>query len=428
MKKLTHERGARRPCSPPSPALSAEKSPSGSTRPASRRSTRSRRRTRTSRSTWSYDGNAGGSGRSRRKIALIDQAGEGWPDVVFSTQNNDAAWASKETNGEQAFAAPLNKGFLDQEFLDGFTARRARPASPIDGTVYGLRNDLAPVGVLVQPDAARPVRLRRSRPRGRSTRRSATSSPPSTRATSSARSATRSWHLRLLLGRPGADLPGSTATRSQSDIDDANSSAITAMLDDMLANGTLAQDSVFSAEFVAKYADKLVAMPGPAWYTGAIFQNPAASTPARSDRRRAAALLGGRRHGDRQRRRRRLVRLEPLEEPRGGQDVPRVRHQRRRSTRSSTVGLPGLRRRRPRSGSTSRPRAATSPATSRPRCRRPPGRSGTAGAIPSFSPETAWAKVVIPGLAAGKTIAELLAPSGSRRSKNEAQVNGYTVE
>ena len=40
----------------------------------------------------------------------------------------------------------------------------------------------------------------------------------------------------------------------------------------MLANGTLVQDSFFSAEFAAKYADKLVGVPGPVWYTGAIFQ------------------------------------------------------------------------------------------------------------------------------------------------------------
>src|SRR3954454_25119488 len=44
-----------------------------------------------------YDGSSGGSGSFQSKITLMDQAGEGWPDVVFSTQQNDAIWASKQT-------------------------------------------------------------------------------------------------------------------------------------------------------------------------------------------------------------------------------------------------------------------------------------------------------------------------------------------
>jgi len=39
---------------------------------------------------------------------------------------------------------PLNKGFLDQAFLDGYIPGALDPVT-IDGTVYGLRNDLAPV-------------------------------------------------------------------------------------------------------------------------------------------------------------------------------------------------------------------------------------------------------------------------------------------
>src|SRR4051812_33851327 len=52
----------------------------------------------------SYDGSANGSNSFRTKMQLFDRAGNGWPDVVFSTQNNDAAWASQKNNGKQAFA------------------------------------------------------------------------------------------------------------------------------------------------------------------------------------------------------------------------------------------------------------------------------------------------------------------------------------
>ena len=88
------------------------------------------------------DGSSGASGTFQTKIGLADQAGEGWPDVVFSTQNNDAAWTSKETNGVQAFAQVLNDGFLDQGFLDGFTPGALDPVT-IDGKVYGLRSSPA---------------------------------------------------------------------------------------------------------------------------------------------------------------------------------------------------------------------------------------------------------------------------------------------
>jgi multiple sugar transport system substrate-binding protein len=46
--------------------------------------------------------------------------------------------------------------------------------------------------------------------------------------------------------------------------------------------------------------------------------------------------------------------------------------------------------------------------------------------FPNFSAETAWSKVIVPGLAAGKTIAEL-AEDWQTEMQNEAQVVGYTV-
>src|SRR5437762_10701324 len=56
-----------------------------------------------------YDGSANGSNSFKTKMGLYDRSGNGWPDVVFSTQNNDASWASQKTGGKQAFAAVLNQ-------------------------------------------------------------------------------------------------------------------------------------------------------------------------------------------------------------------------------------------------------------------------------------------------------------------------------
>jgi len=91
-----------------------------------------------------YDGNSGGTNSFQTKIALDDAAGEGWPDVVWSGQVNDASWAAKEQNGVQAFAAPLDEGVTDKGWLDGYTAHAEDPVT-VDGHIYGARDNLAPV-------------------------------------------------------------------------------------------------------------------------------------------------------------------------------------------------------------------------------------------------------------------------------------------
>jgi multiple sugar transport system substrate-binding protein len=47
--------------------------------------------------------------------------------------------------------------------------------------------------------------------------------------------------------------------------------------------------------------------------------------------------------------------------------------------------------------------------------------------FPNFSQETAYAKIIVPGLAEGKTIASLSA-DWQKEMENEAQVVGYTVK
>ena len=112
-----------------------------------------------------YDGNAGGSDSFQTKISLFDQAGEGWPDVVWSTQVNDASWAAKENNGVQAFAAALDQGVLDQDWLDGYTAGALDPVT-VDGHVYGVRDNLAPVVFWYNKALLRRVRIRHPRDLG----------------------------------------------------------------------------------------------------------------------------------------------------------------------------------------------------------------------------------------------------------------------
>ena len=77
-----------------------------------------------------YDGDANGSNTLQTKVSLYDRTGSGWPDVVFSAENNEIAWAQPA-----GFTAPLNKGLIP-----GFSAEQLllRGAGPVHGGRHGV--------------------------------------------------------------------------------------------------------------------------------------------------------------------------------------------------------------------------------------------------------------------------------------------------
>ncbi len=368
------------------------------------------------------DGSSGASGTFQTKIGLADQAGEGWPDVVFSTQNNDAAWAAKETNGVQAFAAPLNKGMLDQAFLDGFTPGALDPVT-IDGTVYGLRNDLAPVlfwynkALLDQFGYEAPKTWEDYQALGDKLAKD---------------------HPGYFLGSIGDSFEGPyiyywsgeapvfqvNGDAFTSNASDPNAVKVTALIDHMLANGSLTQDSVFGSAFVAK-ADHLVAIPGPAWYSGALFQNPggvnakpgtwSAAPPLYwANGNKVTGNVGGgvwyaSSHTTNPEAVKTFLEFVVSNEKTAG-----------------TGGLPAYK-------AAADKWLAAQASSGFYVGDFPAAISAAAGSVwngwgyPNFSPETAWAKIIIPGLAAGKTMADLSA-DWQKEMQNEAQVVGYTVK
>ncbi|WP_236683748.1 ABC transporter substrate-binding protein [Demequina flava] len=219
-----------------------------------------------------YDGNAGGSDTFRTKIASFDQSGEGWPDVVFSSQTNDTSWAGTELNGNQAYAAVLNEGLMDQEYLDGFTEGALDPMT-VDGKVYGVRNDLAPVVTYYDQTLMDEFGYE---------------VPTTWEEYLELGERLAEEHPGYILGSVGDSFVGTfvyyfgaqapifqvEGNTFTSDFSDDYSVRMTELIDTLVDNGTLVDESVFSAEFLEQYAGKIVAMPGPAWYTGALFENP----------------------------------------------------------------------------------------------------------------------------------------------------------
>jgi len=368
------------------------------------------------------DGSASGSATFQTKIALADQAGEGWPDVVFSTQNNDASWAAKETNGVQAFAAPLNKGLLEKSFLDGFTAGALAPVT-VDGTVYALRNDLAPVlywynqKLMDEFGYDVPTTWEEYQELGESL---------------------AADHPGYFLGSVGDSFVGPyvyywagaapiftvDGQNFSSDVHDPNAERVTSMLDTMVGNGSLIQDSVFSADFVAE-SSKLVGIPGPAWYAGALFQNPD-SINATAGQWGAAAPLS-------------WAGEDKVTGNVGGGTWFASSHSQNLAAVKTfleyivsdpeTAGTGGL----PAYDAAAKTWIADQASSGFFAGDFESSVSTAASSVwngwgfPNFSAETSYSKVVVPALAAGKTIADV-ADDWQKEMENEAQVVGYTIK
>jgi multiple sugar transport system substrate-binding protein len=219
-----------------------------------------------------YDGAANGSNSFRTKMQLFDRAGKGWPDVVFSTQNNDAAWASQNSGGKQAFAAVLNKGLVSDDTLSKFTQGSLNPCT-VDGQVYCLRNDLAQAvlwynkKLMDQFGYAVPTTWEEYQALGEKV---AKEHPGYIIGT-----AGDAWTPEVFLWASKCqanDVTGPKSVTVKTDTTECKRAA--SMLDTLRGNGTVPVVSVFTPEFVKKYSGKVLMMPGPAWYAGAIFNNP----------------------------------------------------------------------------------------------------------------------------------------------------------
>lgn len=367
------------------------------------------------------DGSASGSATFQTKIGLADQAGEGWPDVVFSTQNNDASWASVGANGAQPFAAPLNKGYFEDDFLNGFTKGALDPVT-VDGTVYGLRNDLAPVLFWYNKQLLDQFGY---------------DIPKTWEEYQALGDKLAADHPGYFLGSVGDSFVGPMVyywsgaapiftldgNTFSSNLSDPNSVRVTDLIDHMVANGSLVQDSVFGADFVTK-SPQLVGMPGPAWYAGALFQN-ADSVNAQPGQWGAADPLywegddkvtgnvgGGTWFASSHSKNLDAVKTfmeyivsDPATAGTGGLPAYDAAATTWLDTQSKSGFFDG-----------DFTEAVSTAAAS----------VWSGWAYPNFSAETGYSKVVIPALAAGKTVADV-ADEWQKEIENEAQVVGYTI-
>jgi ABC-type glycerol-3-phosphate transport system substrate-binding protein len=219
-----------------------------------------------------YDGDANGSNYLRTKVSLFNRTRHGWPDVVFSSQNNEAAWAV-----QSGFTAPLDKGLIAKSALAKWATGANAPCT-VDGTVYCLRNDLAQTVLWYNAHLLKkwgyqvPTTWEQYEALGKKV---ATEHPGY--LVGSAGDAFTP-EIYLWASKCGANRITGPKTVTVHTTE-ANCTRMASLLDTLVKNRTLSLSSVFSSDFSKNAADKILLLPGPSWYGGALFKE-AFKTPA----------------------------------------------------------------------------------------------------------------------------------------------------
>jgi ABC-type glycerol-3-phosphate transport system substrate-binding protein len=214
-----------------------------------------------------YDGDANGSNTLQTKVDLYNRTGSGWPDVVFSAVNSDASWAQPA-----GFTAPLSKGLISNSVLSQFSAGALGPCT-LNGTVYCLRNDLAPVVLWYDAPLMKQWGYQ----------------VPTTWAQyEQIGEDVAAHHPGYLVGAVGdAFAPEIYMWASQCQANDItslravtvnvttpNCTRMASLLDTLLKDKSMSPLSAFSSAFNKKEKGKVLMMPSPVWFDGSVFDTP----------------------------------------------------------------------------------------------------------------------------------------------------------
>ncbi|MFD8082440.1 ABC transporter substrate-binding protein [Kitasatospora sp. NPDC059722] len=213
-----------------------------------------------------YDGDANGSNYLQTKVQLFNRTGKGWPDVVFSSQNNEATWAV-----DAGFAAPLDKGLVPADTLSGF-AKGANDVCTVNGTVYCLRNDLSQAvlwynaPLMQQFGYTVPKTWEEYQQLGEKV----AAEHPGYLVGDAGDSFTP--EIYLWASKCGANhITGPKAVSVNTTGE--NCTRMATLMDGLIKNKSMSISGVFSTDFAKNEADKVLLMPGPAWFGGAVFKD-----------------------------------------------------------------------------------------------------------------------------------------------------------
>jgi ABC-type glycerol-3-phosphate transport system substrate-binding protein len=211
-----------------------------------------------------YDGDANGANTLQTKVDLYDRTGSGWPDVVFSAENNETSWAEPA-----GFAAPLNKGLIPSSVLSGFASGTLNPCT-INGTVYCLRNDVAPV--VLWYDAPLMKQFGYSVPTTWAQYQQIGEEVARQHPGYIVGAAGDTFAPEIFMWASQCQANDVTAIRSVTvNVTTTNCSRMASLLDTLLADKSMSNLSAFSSAFDKAEKGKVLMLPGPAWFAGSVF-------------------------------------------------------------------------------------------------------------------------------------------------------------
>jgi len=214
-----------------------------------------------------YDGDGNGATTLQTKIQLWNRTGSGWPDVIFSEQANDPVWMAQKPFD---FAAPL-KDLIPDSVLSQWPAPSTAQCT-INGTLYCVQDNLAQVVLWVNKKLMDQFGY---------------TVPTTWQQWAALGQKVAAEHPGYIVGNVGDSyshwiyLWGNQCPLEQLRGDkllinsvDSHCTRVAQLVDPLIKNGTTPPLSVFTPDFAQKYGgadDKVLLMPGPAWYSQALF-------------------------------------------------------------------------------------------------------------------------------------------------------------
>jgi ABC-type glycerol-3-phosphate transport system substrate-binding protein len=213
-----------------------------------------------------YDGDANGSNTLQTKVDLFDRTGSGWPDVVFSAENNEVSWAQPA-----GFAAPLNKGLIPSSTLSQFSPGALDPCT-VNGTVYCLRNDLAPTMLWYNAPLMKQwgYQVPTTWPQYEQIGEEVAKQHPGYIVGA----AGDSFTPEIFMWASQCQANGITGIRAVTvNVTSANCTRMASLLDTLLADKSMSKLSAFSSAFDKQEKGKVLMVPAPVWFAGAVFDS-----------------------------------------------------------------------------------------------------------------------------------------------------------
>jgi ABC-type glycerol-3-phosphate transport system substrate-binding protein len=214
-----------------------------------------------------FDGDGNGATTLQTKIQLWNRAGSGWPDVIFSEQVNDPVWMAQDPFN---YAAPV-QGLIPSNILSKWPSTSTAQCT-VDGKQYCVQDNLAQVVLWVNQKKMNQFGYK---------------TPKTWQEWAALGQKVATEHPGYIVGNIGdsfshwiylwgnqcplQQVQGSNVTINATD---AHCTRVASMLDPLIQNGTVPPLSVFTPDFAKQYGgadDKVLMMPGPAWYAQSLF-------------------------------------------------------------------------------------------------------------------------------------------------------------